>query len=131
MGQGLNLQAALLVLPGVALLLLAAHFLHAGAAPMATLCILLIALLFVPRAWAARVLQVVLAVGAVEWVRTAWTLAERRLEHDQPYLRLVLILGSVALITIIAALLFQHPALRSRFGLGARDNRAVSLEAPD
>jgi hypothetical protein len=107
----------LLVLPALALLLLAAHFFHARAGFVAALCILLVALLFVPRAWAARIVQVVLAAGAVEWVLTAYTLAHSRMQHGEPYLRLLVILGAVAVFTAVAAALFQHPTLRARFGL--------------
>ncbi len=55
--------AALLSLPLLALLLLAAHLVHAGAMPLAALAILLAGLLAVPHPWAARALQVVLAVA--------------------------------------------------------------------
>jgi hypothetical protein len=118
-GQGLTVRAALLSLSAIALLLLAAHFFHAQVGLVAALCILLIALLFVPRAWAGRLVQVVLAAGAVEWILTAYTLADMRMQRGQPYLRLVVILGAVALLTALAAAAFQHPALRSRFGFGA------------
>jgi hypothetical protein len=113
-------RAALLALPAFALLLLAAHFFHARAGVVGAICILLITLLFVPRAWAGRVVQVVLAVGAIEWVLTAYTLAQVRMQHGDPYLRLVIILGSVALLTAVAAALFQHPTLRAWFGFGGR-----------
>jgi hypothetical protein len=109
--------AGLLLLPGLALLLLAAHLMHAGWLPLAGLALLLIGLLFVRRPWAARAVQVVLAIAAIEWVLTAYGLAQLRLGHGQPYLRLVLILGSVALFTALAVAAFQHPALRTRFGL--------------
>ena len=110
--------ATLLVLPALALLLLAAHFFHAGAGLVAAICILLITLLFVPRAWAGRVLQVVLALGVIEWILTAYTLAQVRMQHGDPYVRLVVILGGVALLTAVAVALFQHPAMRARFGFG-------------
>jgi hypothetical protein len=109
-------DAGLLPLPGLALLLLAAHFLHAGWLPLAGFALLLIGLLFVRRPWAARAVQGVLAIATIEWVLTAYSLAQLRLGHGQPYLRLVLILGSVALFTALAAAAFQHSALRRRFG---------------
>ena len=114
------MRAALLAVPALALLLLAAHFFHARAGLVAALCILLITLLFIPRAWAGHIVQVVLAAGAIEWVLTAYTLAQVRMQHGDPYLRLVIILGSVALLTAVAAALFQHPALQARFGFGVR-----------
>jgi glucose dehydrogenase len=117
--------AGLLLLPGLALLLLAAHLLHAGWLPLAGLALLLIALLFVRRPWAARAVQVVLAIATIEWALTAYGLAQLRLDHGQPYLRLVLILGSVTLFTALAAAAFQHPALRTRFGLPGLGERAT------
>ena len=80
--------AALLALPALALLLLAAHLFHAGAMPLAALAILLAGLLAVPRPWAARTLQVVLAVAVIEWILTTVGLAQLRLRHDEPYARL-------------------------------------------
>ena len=121
-------SGGLLVVPALALLLLAAHFFHAGAGRVAAVCIMLVALLFVPRRWAGRTLQLVLAAGAIEWVLTAYTLAQLRLRHDEPYVRLVFILGGVAVFTAVAAALFQHPALPARFGLGPR---RVPASAPE
>jgi len=111
-------EAALLVLPVLALLLLAAHFVHAGLWPVAAACVAAVALIGVGKPWAARVLQALLACGAIEWVLTAATIAQLRIAHQQPYLRMLLILGSVAAFTVLAALAFQRPALTRRFGLG-------------
>ena len=88
------LTFALLAMPGLALLLLAAHLLHAGLLPLAVLALLLAGLLAVRRPWAARVLQAVLLLAAVEWILTTVTLAQMRLQHGQPYLRLALILAA-------------------------------------
>jgi len=117
---------ALLVLPALALLVLAAHFVHAGLRPVAIVCIAAGALLWVRRPWAARVLQVVLALGAIEWVLTAATLAQMRSAHQQPFARLLVILGTVAVLTILAALVFQHPALARRFGRGPVEDAGPS-----
>jgi hypothetical protein len=106
----------LLALPALALLLLAAHLLHAGFVVATVAALLLGTLLAVRRPWAARVLQLVLALAVVEWVLTAARLAQLRAQHDQPYLRLILILGGVAGLTALAAALLQHRQLRSWFG---------------
>jgi len=112
--------AALLALPALALLLLAAHLVHAGLMPLAALAILLAGLLAVPRPWALRTLQVVLAVAVIEWILTTVGLAQLRRRYDEPYLRLAVILGSVTLFTALAALAFQHPVLRAYFRLPAK-----------
>lgn len=112
--------AGLLALPFLALLLLAAHLLHAGTMPLAALVLLLAGLLAVPRPWAARTLQLVLAIAVIEWILATVGLAQLRLRHDEPYVRLAMILGSVALFTALAAAAFQHPVLRAYFGLPAK-----------
>jgi hypothetical protein len=62
-----------------------------------------LALLFVRTPWAARVLQVALAVGTLEWLHTAWVFAAARAAADQPYARLLVIIGTVAALTALAA----------------------------
>jgi hypothetical protein len=96
-------RLALLLVPGLALLLLAAHFFRAGLAPVAGLSAALVALLFVRAPCAARVLQVALALGTLEWVRTGWIIAAARAAADQPFARLLVIIGTVAVLTAFAA----------------------------
>lgn len=95
---------ARLALPVLALLLLAAHFYRGGLLVPAAGSCALVALLFVRRPWASSVLQAVLLLGTLEWLRTAWALASRRADLGQPYGRLLLILGLVAAVTAVAAL---------------------------
>lgn len=104
-------------LPAVALLLLAAHFFRAGLVVLAAGSCALIVLLFVPRTWAARVVRGILVLGTVEWLRTAWVIAEHRMAMGQPFGRMLVILGTVAVITLAGALLV---------GGGARDTKEVS-----
>lgn len=101
-------SVALLALPVLALLLLAAHFYRGGLLVLAAASCALIALLFVRRHWAAYVLQGALALGTLEWLRTAWALASHRAALDQPYGRLLAILGVVAALTAVAALAVRN-----------------------
>jgi pheromone shutdown protein TraB len=103
--------------PAIAALVLAAHFYRAGNLVVAGLAAALVALLFVPRGWAARIVQLGLAVGALEWVLTLVRLIEARQSMGQPYARLALILGAVALGTALSALVFRARSLRQRFRL--------------
>jgi hypothetical protein len=107
----------LLMLPGaISLLVLAAHFLRRGAvAPMA-LCVALIVLLWVRRRWAARTLQAALLLAALEWGRTLAALVPERRAAGEPWERMAAILGAVGLLALLAALAFELPALRRRFG---------------
>lgn len=123
MGAGLAglARRALLIVPGLALLLLAAHFFRAGLLPFAGLSAALIVLPFVRAPWAAGILQVALAVGTLEWLRTAWVFAAARAAADQPYARLLVIIGTVAVITAVAAWIVGHRALRAHFRMNGTD----------
>lgn len=105
MGAGLGGlgRIATLLVPGLALLLLAAHFFRAGQVPFAGLSAALVVLLFVRTPWAARVLQIALAAGTLEWLRTAWVFSAARATADQPYARLLVIIGTVAALSALAA----------------------------
>lgn len=106
---------ALLLLPALALLLLGAHFFRAALLPLTVVCLGLIALLFVRARWAWLTLQVALALGTIEWLRTAWEFASARAAMGQPYARLLVILGSVALVTALAALALRTNTARGHF----------------
>ena len=107
--------AALLLLPALALLLLGAHFFRAALVPLTVVCLGLMALLFVRARWAWLTLQVALTLGTLEWLRTAWEFASARAALGQPYTRLLVILGGVALLTALAALMLRTRTARSHF----------------
>ena len=105
----------LILLAAVALLVLGAHFFRAGLLPLAAACLVLPALLLVRAPWAAKVLQAALALGVLEWLRTAWLFAAARAAAGLPYTRLLLILGGVALVTAAAALALRSRTARAHF----------------
>ncbi len=110
---------ALRLLPVLlALAVLAAHFYRAQSWVPFGVTIGLAPLLLVRAPWAARVLQAALVLGALEWLRTAAVLVAMRESMGQPWTRLALILGGVALATAACALLFQWRPVRERFGIG-------------
>jgi len=64
-------------------------------------------------------MQVVLTLGALEWIRTLVVLAMRRSEQGEPFLRMVLILGVVVAVTLGSALLFETRRMRRIYGTRA------------
>ena len=113
------MKKTLLYVPIVlSVLVLGAHLLRlTNSLPIAGVIVLvLLGLLFVRRPWSARYVQTVLVIGTVEWLRTMLALAQFRAALGEPYLRLVLILGVVAAVTLCAALLFQARTLRDHYG---------------
>jgi hypothetical protein len=95
-----------------ALLLLGAHFLRFGQLPLVILCLALLVPLFVPRRWAQLLVAGVLALGALVWLWTLLGDAQQRLASGLPWLRLVLILGAVAVFTAWSAWLVRPRPVR-------------------
>jgi len=109
---------ALRLLPvALALLLLAAHFYRGQVWIPFGVTVALLPFLFIRAPWAARILQVTLVIGALEWIRTAAALIALRTSMGMPWTRLAIILGAVALATGLCALVFQSRAVQRRFGL--------------
>ncbi len=108
-------------------LILATHHSRGGEPGLTALWITLPAVLFWRRRWVDRALQLLLLAGAAEWVITITNLVGIRRNYDLPYVRLVLILGVVALLTALSGLILQTRGRRDRLpaadpvwpGLGA------------
>jgi hypothetical protein len=112
------MRAWAIVLPGVALVTLAAHFFRSAAWAGVFACLLLVTLLPLQRRWVPTLLQVCLAVGAAQWLWTAAMLVQQRIALGRPWSRLALILGAVALLTAASALVFRSAALRAYYRRG-------------
>jgi hypothetical protein len=108
-------MALRLVPAALALLVLGAHFLRAGNLALVAVALAVAALLFVRRPWAARTVQIALALGALEWLRTLTLLTEERRAIGAPYLRMTLILAAVALATAFSLLAFRSRAVKEHF----------------
>ena len=96
-------------------LLLGAHFYRAGLVPLTVLSVAILLLLFIRKSWVPRLFQVLLAAGALEWLRTLYVFAAMRIAWDQPWTRLAIILGAVALLTALSGLVFKNKKLWSYY----------------
>lgn len=96
-------------------LILSAHFSRAGLPILSVLCLLILFLLFIKRAWVARLIQIVLIIGSIEWIRSLFYYINQRQSIGEPYIRLVIILGLVTLFTGLSALVFRNKALKERY----------------
>ena len=116
------LVTTLLLIPAVtACILLAAHFLRFYAFGVVGFCLLLPLLLLVRRGWAARIVQLVLLLGALVWARAGYVFAHQRMLTGEPWGRLAIIIGGVTLFTLVAGALFETAPLRRRYGLRTAD----------
>jgi len=112
------MKKVLLYVPVVlSIVILGAHFMRYGNSIGVFGSLVLIILLFVRRAWVARMVQVVLVLGALEWVRTLYELVQWRAAQGEPATRMVIILGVDAAVTFGSALLFQAKTLKKIYRL--------------
>ena len=100
----------------VSFILLAAHFSRHDLALLAPLFLFIPLLLLVRRRWVPGLLQILLIVGALEWLRTALFLAAQRMDTGEPWLRMALILVVVVLFTFGSAMLLRTAGVRRLYG---------------
>ncbi len=96
-------------------LILTAHFSRINILPLTILCILLIALLFWRKKWVPRLIQISLIIGAAEWIRIAFVYIDQRKVAGEDWQRLAIILGGVALFTLLSGLMFETKILKKKY----------------
>jgi hypothetical protein len=101
----------------IGFVLMAAHFSRSGLPVLVAVSLWFPLILLVRRPWVARAVQLALVLGALEWVRAAVVIALRRQSAGEPWTRMALILGAVAIVTAISAMVFKMKALRERYDL--------------
>jgi len=96
---------ALKLLPVIfSMLLLGAHFYRAGHLLLTSGALLSLGLLCIRKPQATWIIQGLLVAGAAEWLATAVRLITDRQAQGLPWLRLAIILGVVALCTLLSTL---------------------------
>ncbi len=100
-------------------LIMAAHLLRGAHYGLVVLALIAPFLLLISKRWVARIIQLALALAAMEWLRTIFILWQERIASGQPYFRMLLILGVVTVITIGSAGSFQLAAMRKRYRISA------------
>jgi hypothetical protein len=96
-------------------LLLAAHFSRQNETLPVILSVAFTGLLFVRRSWAARWLQGLLFLGAVEWVASMINYITLRKASGDDWIRLAVILTAVALLTALSGLVFFSKRLKEHY----------------
>jgi hypothetical protein len=98
-----------------AAVLLAAHFLRAGNLALVALCLAAPLLFLHRKRWSLIALQVLAYAAAANWVLVAVDLIRLRQQLGQRWTIAALILGTVALFTLLAGLLLNSRAMRERY----------------
>lgn len=116
--SSINLMNVLRLLPVIlAFGLLAAHFSRANIFPAVLVSLLTPFLLLIRKAWIARSIQILLLIGAAEWIRSMLGYINVRKEIGEDWGRLAIILVTVALLTACAGLVFRGRSLKKRYHL--------------
>ncbi|MEN8263157.1 MAG: hypothetical protein ABFR82_06810 [Nitrospirota bacterium] len=102
----------------ISILLLAAHFYRAGLIALVFLVLASPFILLTRKPWAARIIQIELVLGGMEWIRTAINFIQIRQSYNMPWTRLAIILGAVAMCTLVSALVFRSRFLKDRYRIG-------------
>ena len=106
------------LLPAIlSLLLLSAHFSKVGIPILSVVFLIIPFLLLIKKQWVSQLIQIVLILGFFEWIRAIFYYVHQRLEIGEPYLRLVIIIGVVALFTGLSTLTFRNKKLKERYNL--------------
>ena len=114
----LNIMNVVRLLPVIlAFGLLAAHFSRADMLPAVVVSLLTPLLLLIPKAWIARSIQILLLIGALEWIRSMFRYIQVRKEIGEDWGRLAIILVTVALLTACSGLVFRGKSLKKRYDL--------------
>ena len=114
----LNIMNILRLLPVIlAFGLLAAHFSRANMPPAVVVTLIIPFLLLIRKPWIARSIQILLLLGALEWIRSMFGYISVRKEIGEDWGRLAIILVTVALLTACAALVFRGKSLKKRYHL--------------
>ena len=118
----LNLMNFVRLLPVIlAFGLLAAHFSRADMLPAVVVSLIIPFLLLFKKPWIARSIQVLLLLGAAEWIRSMFGYIEVRKEIGEDWGRLAIILITVAVLTACSALVFRGKKLKKRYQLEKSD----------
>ncbi|MBE9519093.1 MAG: hypothetical protein IMY68_11010 [Bacteroidetes bacterium] len=114
----LNIMNILRLLPVIlAFGLLAAHFSRANMPPAVVVSLIIPFLLLIRKPWIAKSIQILLLLGALEWIRSMFGYIQVRKEIGEDWGRLAIILVTVAVLTACAGLVFRGKSLKKRYRL--------------
>ena len=99
----------------IAALLSAAHFFRVSNFVLVGLCLATPLLFLYKKRWSLILLQCLAYSATASWIMVALALIELRRQMGQPWTTAAIILGAVALFTLVAGLLLNSRCLRERY----------------
>lgn len=107
----------------ISALLLAAHFLRAGLLGLAFVSLAFPLLLLFRLRWVTRIVQLILVLGALEWLRTSLSLIDERRSSGQEWAAAAIILLFVAVFTAISAFTIRRFGIERMAGKNTKKER--------
>lgn len=108
-----------IVLYVIAAVLLGAHFLRSGDYWLVGLCAATPLCFLKKSPWSLILLQIGAYCGAIIWIATAFQLVAERQQEGRPSTAAVIILGAVALFSLMSGLLLNSQLVRDRYRSGS------------
>ena len=99
----------------IAALLLGAHFLRVGNFLLVAVCLATPLLFLYKKRWSLILLQFTAYGATASWLWAALQLVEFRQQAGRPWTAAAIILGAVALFTLVAGLLMNSRCMRERY----------------
>jgi hypothetical protein len=99
----------------IAALLLGAHFYRAGSYLVVALCLTTPLLFLLRKRWGLILLQLAAYGAAAVWLWAAFAFVAMRQQGGRPWATASVILGAVALFTLVAALLLNSRCMQERY----------------
>ena len=96
-------------------LILSAHFLRDSNLLLTLVYILLPFVLMIKKRLALLLVQGMAYAGGIIWINTLIKIAQRRISYGEPWIRMAVILGAVALFTILAGLLLNSSKVKEQY----------------
>lgn len=96
-------------------LMLSAHFYRHYNYPMMVISILVPLLLLIKKRWVLAVIQLFALGGAGVWINTIVVIADERMRSGGPWIRMAVILGTVALFTASSGFLLNLKKVKDNY----------------
>lgn len=108
-------------------LLLAAHFSRAGNNGLVMLCLVAPFVLISRRKFILYIISGLLVIGSIVWISTLVSLVQIRIPAGIPSLRMAIILGVVALLTALSAMILKNKKLHAYYNHSSETARASAV----
>ena len=99
----------------IAFLLLSAHFLRSGHLILAGVSILAPLLLLIKKRWMLLFIKWLDYSAAIVWIQTTFSLVQQRRIAGSPWIRMLLILSGVTVLTFCAGYLLNSDTVKRRY----------------